>query len=562
MTGTPPTLSNAPAATFTFTDAEATVTFECRVDAASYQVCTSPHTYTGLAEGSHTFEVRAVDAAGNRSTPASHIWTVDTIAPATSVTFPATNASYNDAGYTSGCGTDAVGDICGMASDTGSGLRNVQISIRRGTGNYWDGTGFNSTTEVLLTPTGTANWSYALPATSFPAEGAYTVRVRATDNAGNVHTTTSSHTIDRTAPPVPTIVGKPSNTSNTKNPTFTFANSESEVTYECRIDGGTFTTCTTPYTYSGLPDGSHTVEVRSLDAAGNRSNAASYTWTIDTVAPTASITYPTAGAFYNNSTWLGGCGTATTGDFCGTAGDAHTGLATVRVGIQQGSGNYWNGTAFNSPTEVLFTPVGTTSWSYAFLAGNFPADGTYTVRAHVADTAGNVTVGSTTFHIDRTAPIAQDIQTTTAGTNGRPEANDTITFTYSETMAPGSILTGWNGSSTNVVVRITDGGGSNDVLTVWDTADTQRLSLGSVDLGRTDYVTKNVRYGLSGNASTMIQNAAAITVTLGTPNDTTALQTAAATGQMGWSTTGAGTDLAGNSGASTATESGPADKDF
>ena len=44
--------------------------------------CTSPQNYTGLADGGHTFEVRATDALGNTDpTPASFNWTVDAITP-------------------------------------------------------------------------------------------------------------------------------------------------------------------------------------------------------------------------------------------------------------------------------------------------------------------------------------------------------------------------------------------------------------------------------------------------------------------------------------------------
>ena len=45
-----------------------------------------PQAYAGLADGSHSFEVRAVDQAGNvDATPASSTWTVDTVAPTTSI---------------------------------------------------------------------------------------------------------------------------------------------------------------------------------------------------------------------------------------------------------------------------------------------------------------------------------------------------------------------------------------------------------------------------------------------------------------------------------------------
>ncbi len=57
--------------------AEAGLTFECRLDGGSWTACTSPASYTTLANGPHLFEVRAKDALGNAdATPASQAWTV------------------------------------------------------------------------------------------------------------------------------------------------------------------------------------------------------------------------------------------------------------------------------------------------------------------------------------------------------------------------------------------------------------------------------------------------------------------------------------------------------
>jgi len=63
-------------ATFTFSSSEPNSTFQCKLDGA-ISPCESPTTYTGLANGTHTFEVKATDAAGNEDpTPASRSWKV------------------------------------------------------------------------------------------------------------------------------------------------------------------------------------------------------------------------------------------------------------------------------------------------------------------------------------------------------------------------------------------------------------------------------------------------------------------------------------------------------
>ncbi|MGH3088823.1 MAG: calcium-binding protein, partial [Rubrobacteraceae bacterium] len=69
--------------TFEFESNEPDSTFECRLDStdeAHFDPCRSPLKTGRLAEGEHTFEVRAIDPSGNADqSPASRAFTVDTV---------------------------------------------------------------------------------------------------------------------------------------------------------------------------------------------------------------------------------------------------------------------------------------------------------------------------------------------------------------------------------------------------------------------------------------------------------------------------------------------------
>jgi hypothetical protein len=53
------------------------IIFECSIDSAVFEVCTSPIIIDSLKPGEHTFEVRAIDQSGNvDETPAQFRWTI------------------------------------------------------------------------------------------------------------------------------------------------------------------------------------------------------------------------------------------------------------------------------------------------------------------------------------------------------------------------------------------------------------------------------------------------------------------------------------------------------
>jgi Ca2+-binding RTX toxin-like protein len=142
----------------------------------------------------------------------------------------------------------------------------------------------NSTFECQLDggawiPTCLSPKSYA--ALSF---GAHIFKVRATDIAGNleVEPATRSWTIEG---PITTLV---SAATSDGTATFEFSSPEPGVSFDCKLDGGAFSSCVSPRHYSSLQPGTHTFSVRARDGAGHTGPTATpFTWTIAAPPPPA-----------------------------------------------------------------------------------------------------------------------------------------------------------------------------------------------------------------------------------------------------------------------------------
>ena len=77
----PASSTNATDATIFFTSPPDAVSFTCTLDGLTPEACTSPWTYSSLAEGSHSFSVQAEDGVSPPSEPAPWTWTVDLTPP-------------------------------------------------------------------------------------------------------------------------------------------------------------------------------------------------------------------------------------------------------------------------------------------------------------------------------------------------------------------------------------------------------------------------------------------------------------------------------------------------
>lgn len=202
------------------------------------------------------------------------------------------------------------------------------------------------------------------------------------------------------------------------------------------------------------------------------------------------------------------------------------------------------------------------NWASTQQPASNAAAGTYAYGLIVDDNAGNsaTRTGYSVF-VDGTAPATTDVQATNkaGGTAGRPEIGDSITFSTSEPIDPQSVLTGWDGAATNVVVRINQAGNA-DTVTLFMAGNGAQLPLGTVAL-KGNYVDATTSFGATGTPSSMARNDNAIVITLGTPSATA--RTVTTNLQMTWTPATGPYDRAGNPLPTTArNEAGTSDRDF
>jgi lysophospholipase L1-like esterase len=319
--------------------------FECRLDSGEWVACSSPKNYSSLSEGSRTFQVRAVDAAGNPDPSASsYTWTVDGTPPDTTTGGP------------SGPTNDATPTFNFSSSQAGS-----SFECR-----------FDSDSFAPCSGPGATH----TPSTPL-SDGFHTFQVQATDPAGNTDPSpdSTSFTVD-TAPPDTTILTGPSEMTTDPTPAFSFSSSEAGSTFQCKVDAGSYASCTSPNTTSRLADGSHAFSVRATDPAGNLDQTpASRVFTVRTAAVSVSgstlvvtaapgvkdnlaITAPSASVLrvtdvpagtYTGSGVHTGAGCTPSGDY--TANCSAAGTSLIRVSSQDQNDKVVNSTTVQSSLD-------------------------------------------------------------------------------------------------------------------------------------------------------------------------------------------------------------------
>jgi hypothetical protein len=240
-------------------------------------------------------------------------------------------------------------------------------------------------------------------------------------------------------------------------------------------------------------------------------------------------------------------------------GNPASGVSTVKANVSSITAAQTAATL----SAGTFTVAGKT---YTRRSASLTADSTLAAGAAsyaltVTDASANArTQSGFTVAVDNTAPTGTDIQTANDGAiAGRADAGDKITYTFSKELDPNSVLAGWSGASTSVVVRLNQA--TKDTVTVYNATNATLLPLGTISLNATDYTTASLTFGATGTASTMVMSGNQIFVVLGTQS--AAATTAAANGTMAWTPAAGATDASGNPTATTVVnESGAADKEF
>jgi predicted phage tail protein len=234
-----------------------------------------------------------------------------------------------------------------------------------------------------------------------------------------------------------------SSAGQSRTPSFTVSDSEPGTSFLCSVaPAGTVTSCGSPTRVSlaGAPDGTYTVSVSAMDAAGNVSAPTAVTYTLDTTGPAAPVLVSPASPGKTRSPVFG-------------VSDAEP-LVTYSC------------TVFPSGTVL---PCGPTT---AKLNLTGQPDGLYTVSVTAFDLFGNVSNAATaTYLLDTTKPPAPVVTVPATGNNPQPsfaigESEGSATLSCVLTAANGHVLDSLSPCTSPYVADLRGLGDGSYTLTV------------------------------------------------------------------------------------------------
>ena len=473
---------------------------------------------SALTDGTVTLSATITDSAGNSSTQ-----THDVVVNTASVALTVNTVSGDDVINAAEAGSSLV--INGSSAQFASGTQ-VTVTLN------------GKTYTATIQSDGT--WTTTVPAADVGAlaDGArYQVSVSAQDSAGNSASATHGISVDTTAPVV--SIGTLSvddmlNAAEAQQPLTVHGSSSAEAgqtvtvtlggkTYTALVGSdGTWTLDVPAADLAALSQGALTVAASVNDKAGN-SGQTTHTLTVDTVAPTVTISTVADDDIVNNAEQL--------------AGQTIRGTTTAEQG--QTVTVSFNGHSYQA------TVGADGSWSVFVPGRDFLglSDGEYTITASVSDRAGNPgsathdvtlngdvpTITINTFAQDdivnaaehgtplvvsgtTDAPAGQTVTLTLNGKTYAATVQNDGTWSYTVSSADVAALADGGSYVINAQVSNTIGNSASDnhTVTVDLTAPSMGISIGSLQndtgLSATDFITNDSQVVVNGSLTAQLGN--------------------------------------------------------
>ena len=139
--------------------------------------------------------------------------------------------------------------------------------------------------SVTFTATGSMTTSrYGQSATLLP--GGKVLITGGADSSGSV--LSSAELFTRPPPAAPVLTGQPAARTKSTSASIGFSG-KAGASFTCSVDGGAYVECAAPMSLTGLSEGPHSLAVKQADQAGNISDAAVASWTVDLTGPVAPV---------------------------------------------------------------------------------------------------------------------------------------------------------------------------------------------------------------------------------------------------------------------------------